>query len=764
MTETIIDGGRYRGHGVTWRYIMTFGLAGAVALVLGAHWYLVKQFEAMRALQLQAAEVVLAVMEKEVRKNTEQTESGLSQLVKKYSKDFPPVQQISFQDKAGKLYSALNDSRFRIPGPVDRLFTRFYSFPTEIIGVDVKAGEEFLGKLSLTLNSGHRRYLVWLHWKDTLLLSALALLFVFLTVLILLRRNLKVLRAAACCGELIVNGERSLRVAEKGGGEFRQTSRTLNGLAALVDRQSSQLNETTTEFERHKKRSSAQLQQLEEKKQQAESVLQSKSRYLQDLGDQLRAPLQNIMSLSEMLGRKEYHDQQGEFADMIHASAIQLGHLVEDVADVSQLETGSLTVNKEVIDIKQLIEEARSYAMLYALNRQKIVVAEIDQEIPDLVVSDPRRIRQIVLALLCTAIESESGNQVCLKMRITRSDVLAINIEIEITTESGDRTKDIIVAGHHVFAEKSFISPCDVYRNAEIADALVYNAVKALGGELQQKEDSTLVVLRVERPSQAQLEVLHENDPAKAERKTLKLLYAEPHLINRYVFELAFFHRGYTTIKVSNGEELLERMKREKPDCIVLDLQLPKISGYEVARQLRKQYAGESLPPIIILSTETDEAALAQCAEVADLVQTRPVSPYALIEQIEILVADREQASAGRSAPPGGMQAETDDRPAAAAQQEQLPAEVTAEPVDDSDTVYTRIAASLRDIEIALKTEDMQQYANVIDRLKANARRAGATALLERVTELESSDEQYIKSHPDEVVNRIAQAFLQTQA
>ncbi len=768
MVETIIDGGRYRGHGVTWRYVTAFVLAGGAALALGAHWYLVKQFEAMRVLQLQAAEVVLAVLEKEVRNNAEQTPSGLSQLVKKYSRDFPQVQQISFQTPDGKLYSALNDSRFRIPGPVEKLFTRFYSFPAEIIGLEIKTEETSLGKLSLTLNNSHRRYLVWLHWKDTLLLSMLALLFVFSAVLILLRRNLRVLKAAACCGELIVNGERSLRIAERGAGEFRRAGLTLNGLAALVDRQSERINDTASAFEEHKKQSATQVQCLEEQKQQAEKVLQSKSRYLKELGERLHAPLQNIMRLSEMLGRKDSRTQQRDFADMIHASALQLTHLVEDVADVSQLETGSLAVEKTVIDIRQLVEEARSHAMLYALSRQKIVVAEIDKEIPERVVSDPRRIRQIVLAILCSRIDADAGNQVCLRMRIVRSDVLAVSLEIEIGSESSDMTKDIIVAAHKVFAEKKFVSPCDAYCNAEITDALVYNAVKALEGEMVQRTgshgDTVLVKLRLERPAQAQLEALQQSrEQEDTGRKALKLLYAESRLIDRYVFELVFFHRGYVTVKPGNGEEVLERVGPERPDCILLDLHLPKISGYEVARKLRKRYSVDELPPVVILCGDTDETVLAQCAEVADLVQTKPVSPYTLIEQIEILVADRKQAGAGRNAERNRVRAGDDGRSVDPATDDVAVLSKTAA-ADDTDTVYTRIAASLRDIEIALKTEDMRQYNSVIEKLKANARKVGATALIERVTELESSDEQYIKSHPDEVVNRIAQAFLQTQA
>ncbi len=581
------------------------------------------------------------------QKPDEKMQSQIQALVEQLQKNHPYIKQLTFVSNTDNKYIADTQVQFTIPNKVKSLFENYYSHPEDIKNSQLILEKKSLGKMAVTLNVGYRQYQVWRDWLEMVSYSGGLAFILFLFYLYILSRCAIPLRALVNSAERILDGERSLKIRQQGAGEVRTACHIFNAVAELVYEQDKKMRSVKQSLESELESATERYQGASLNQKNAEIANQSKSRYLENISEEFRQPLNNILSLSEMLLKPEYKNQQRHFIDMIHASTLHLNQFIDDMMDIAQYESNELSVNKAVLNFRQVLEEAQNQAMVYALKNEKIVTTVIDSDIPELAICDHRRLKQVCILLVCNAIESGEGNRVNLKAQVEKTDVLSVSIIINIYSDSHESSDEFIQASRGVVMEQSLASSCDLYGKSGVALPVAKKIVSALGGGLvedayEEQQYSYQVKLRLERPTQGQIEKMEQQNDhlGKVGRRPLKILLAESSLINRYVFELVFLHRGFVTIKADDGREALTKMEQGGIDCAILDLQMSKMSGLEVAKAWRGTKRKTHLP-IIIISNDAKLETLEQCKAYADIVKIKPVSPYALIEQIENVILDK---------------------------------------------------------------------------------------------------------------------------
>ena len=302
-----------------------------------------------------------------------------------------------------------------------------------------------------------------------------------------------------------------------------------------------------------------------------------------------------------------------------------------------------------------------------------------------------------------------------------------------------------------------------------------------------------------------------------ASRRTLRVLLAESHLINRYVYELVFFHRGHVTVKIDNGNDALKELQKGGFDFAILDQQMPGLSGCDVARRWRELEqsgqqgdAGKKVLPIMIVTSDAKETTITECSQFADLVEIKPVSPYTMVNEVERFI-DNPKPSAKTlpmnsvSTKPvvttsrGSKQGPTRDSlynniGKSTARVDKSPQAETVEKVSESvdevnlgdlldlETIKTlrnrdgdeqtgkRIKSfyaffenELLNLETALYKGDPNAYKKVSDRIADDTGRIGAKALQDQFIQLQNMDSGFVIGNSKSVIEAISQVYSDTR-
>ncbi|VAW74676.1 hypothetical protein MNBD_GAMMA12-3120 [hydrothermal vent metagenome] len=644
MREKILDGSHYKGPGIVARLVIV--VLCLYTLIFGAYtyWQVNHWIDQYQVQQIRSSERILAELAAQIRVNPEADNEHYVSLFRRYTIRDQFIRQITFRHRNGQVYSNLGQASYT---QVPQMVEQWLKVKEDKINSVVKKDDAILGHLSIQLDTAFTRSQVWDQWvKMAMIVTSIAMFLVFV-LLRFLHANVRVLRSLVSFGDNVVAGNYKARVVESGSAEARAASQTINQLATLIENMSFSMLENKKSLMSEIKRVEEDNLEAGKLRESAEFANLSKSEYLSNVSEEFRTPLTSIMSLSEMMMKPEYQSQQRHFSEMIHASAIHLFNYINNVLDIAQLESEEIVVKKEIFDFRGIFREVNEMAIPYAAQQGKTFNMMLDNDIPYYVVSDAPRIKQLMLSTICDVIANGEHPTVFMKCHILQSNVLSLAVQFDVYSNKSKSkaTKDIDWA--KITEAQADNRVCELYGKAGVGEPVARKVVVALKGKLEEKSyeqqaHSFKFALQLERPSEASVmehekQILLAKDQA-ASHRTLRVLLAESHLINRYVYELVFFHRGHVTVKIDNGNDALKELKAGEFDFAVLDQQMPGLAAHELAQQWREHEQAtnaKKILPILIVTSDAKENTIRECQRYADLVEVKPVSPYTLVNEVE---------------------------------------------------------------------------------------------------------------------------------
>jgi signal transduction histidine kinase/CheY-like chemotaxis protein len=399
-------------------------------------------------------------------------------------------------------------------------------------------------------------------------------------------------------------------------------------------------NEQVEQMESEVMRRSAELQTANEQLRAADNA---KNEFLSRMSHELRTPLAAIRGFGDLLTRADIGERHVEWADLIVNASKHLAALVDDVLDLSRIESGTIAVHLEPVALTPLVEDAVQLALPLAdSHRVQIRPPQDEGHRGIYVFADRQRLRQVVLNLLINAVKyNRELGTVDIRLESPNDDRVRIAISDTGRGMDGESLRKLFTPFERLDAAAAGIE------GTGLGLALSRTLVLAMNGliEVESVPGSgstfTLDLLRV-RPTAVDLPPEDAAPQRHDYGVTRRLLYIEDTYANlRLVEEVLQSRPSIELITATDGQLGLTLAREHRPDAILLDLHLPDLPGPEVLTRLRADEATRRIP-VVILSADATRQREPLLAAGASAYLTKPIGVAQLLEVLDgILAVDR---------------------------------------------------------------------------------------------------------------------------
>jgi signal transduction histidine kinase/ActR/RegA family two-component response regulator len=371
-----------------------------------------------------------------------------------------------------------------------------------------------------------------------------------------------------------------------------------------------------------------------------------KSRFLANMSHELRTPLNGVIAISETLAAQQRTVRSRELAELIVSSGRLLEQVLTDILDFSKIEAGEIQLGHESFPmtpiVRRIAELHRAAAEAKGLDMRWSVSAEAEGGF----MGDQVRLTQVLSNLLSNAVKfTEAGS---VSLRVTEIDS---QICFEVT-DSGIGFDDAVKARLFRRFEQADASIRRRFGGTGLGLAISRSLVELMGGTID--VDSTpgagsvfTVRLPLERAQAAPADQANA-DEAVFDISGCRVLLAEDHPTNQKVVQLILQSVNVDPVIVENGALAIERLKAERFDVVLMDMQMPELDGLSATIMLRDHERAHGLPrtPVIMLTANAlDEHVRASHEAGADQHLSKPIRATSLIQAIvDALVASQTTA------------------------------------------------------------------------------------------------------------------------
>ena len=391
--------------------------------------------------------------------------------------------------------------------------------------------------------------------------------------------------------------------------------------------------------------------EIEGKAKELEIANKYKSEFLANMSHELRTPLNSIIVLSQLLENKKANEplteKQLEYSKTIHSSGKNLLRLIDDILDLSKVESGKIDINFDQVNLAELAENTKSLFTPIILQKNIDFNIEIEDGLPEKIISDEQRLQQIINNLLSNAFKfTETGY---VKMNICRpkeEDIKNYKIEENVNKLI---SIEIIDTGIGIPADKQTLifeafkqvdgTISRKYGGTGLGLSISRELARLLGGNIYLKSEEgkgskfTLVFLDNDNMEQVKLnkeeyssidknyhdnleeKIISENDineftkdehyESKKEDEKLLLIIEDDEQFSTLLSELAY-KKNYKVLIEKNSEEAIKLAVKYKPYAILLDIGLANNSGVRVVDKLQNLEYTKNIP-IHIISWKEDK-------------------------------------------------------------------------------------------------------------------------------------------------------------
>ena len=364
-----------------------------------------------------------------------------------------------------------------------------------------------------------------------------------------------------------------------------------------------------------------------------ERASRDKTTFISTISHELRTPLNGIVGLSRILLDTELTAEQEKYLKTIHVSAVTLGNIFNDIIDMDKMERRKVQLDNQPVDFTSFLADLENLSALQAQQKGLRFNLEPMLPLPHQVITDGTRLRQILWNLISNAVKFTQQGQVTVRVRYDEGDMLYIEVEdsgIGIPQDELDK----IFAMYYQVKDSHGGKPAT---GTGIGLAVSRRLAKNMGGDItvtsEQGKGSTFT-LTIHAPSVAE-EVDDAFDEDDMPLPALNVLLVEDIELNVIVARSVLEKLGNSVDVAMTGKAALEMFKPGEYDLVLLDIQLPDMTGLDISRELTKRYPREDLPPLVALTANVLKDKQEYLNAGMDDVLSKPLSVPALTAMIK---------------------------------------------------------------------------------------------------------------------------------
>ncbi len=401
-------------------------------------------------------------------------------------------------------------------------------------------------------------------------------------------------------------------------------------------------------------------------KKQAEEANKAKGLFLANMSHEIRTPLNSIIGLSDLLAEEKLSGEHAKYVNLIRVSGRNLIRIVNDILDYSKIESGRFEIDMIECSIREILSDIDSMMCLNAQKKALEFKILPSENLPSIIRTDPTRLRQCLINLTGNAIKfTEKGHvymYVSLEQDKDEKPIIRFNVE---DTGIGIEHQDY----HKIFVSftQADGSISRKYGGTGLGLAITKQLAELLGGEVTFHSEggkgstfSLVIPVGIDkvgtggdlpnRSTNNGIEFLFTDDQPANENKSAEqnefsghILVAEDVEANQILVKAMLNRMGLHVTIAADGQEAVQKALTEEYDLILMDIQMPKMNGYEAVKQLRKK--GVTLP-IIALTANVMKDEDSKCLEIGyDGYLTKPIERQQIMAIFHKYLPSKKQIS-----------------------------------------------------------------------------------------------------------------------
>ncbi len=383
------------------------------------------------------------------------------------------------------------------------------------------------------------------------------------------------------------------------------------------------------------------MQLMEQQRQLAEAASAAKTQFLATLSHEIRTPMTGVMGMAELLLTTPLTPIQHDYTTAMQRSGSMLLKLLNDALDLARIEAGRLELEPAPFDPRQLLNDVSQLEQGLAHMKGIRFVLDVADDLPARMIGDAVRIKQVLLNLANNALKfTEHGSVVLRARRTTQGLVFSVS-------DTGPGIPEASQA--RLFQRFEQEQGPHRHAGSGLGLAICRELVEMMGGSIElESRMGHGSTFRVRLPLDEPAEVSLLPARASSHHGSYRLLLVEDDTIIAAVITGLLEQQGHTVFHVANGLAALAELAHASFDAVLLDLDLPGVDGFQIARLIRqREHDGQRMPIVAVTARSGTEDEMRAQAAGMDGFLRKPLSGEQLAEALVAFVANRTNGADG---------------------------------------------------------------------------------------------------------------------